>query len=86
MYSITQTWRWSAWIPIAIAGLVIVLVVLQYRPPPRPVSLDYTPGQVAGRIDYLGGFLSIAGIALLLVGLQSAGYNEYILPYSGFNM
>lgn len=86
MYSVTQTWRWSAWIPIAIAGLVVVLVALQYHPPPRPVALDYTRGQVAGRIDYLGGFLSISGIALLFVGLLSGGYNEYISPYSGFNI
>jgi hypothetical protein len=86
MYSVTQTWRWSAWIPIAIAGLVVVLVVLQYHPPPRPVALDYTKGQLAGRIDYLGGFLSICGIALLLVGLLSGGYNKYISPYSGLTM
>ena len=86
MYSVTQTWRWSAWIPLAIAGVVIVLVALQYHPPPRPVALDYTRGQIAGRIDYFGGILSIAGIALLLVGLQSGGYNEYRSPSSSFNM
>lgn len=85
MYSVTQTWRWStSWIPIAIAGVVLVLVAIQYHPPPRPVSLDYTRGQIAQRIDYFGGFLSIAGIALLLFGLQSAGYNEYFSPCSSF--
>lgn len=86
MYSVTQTWRWSAWIPVALAGLVVVLVAVQYHPPPRPLSLDYSRSQVAGQIDYLGGFLSIVGIALLIVGLLSGGYNEYISPYSCFNL
>jgi hypothetical protein len=78
MYSFTQTWKWGAWIPIAIAGVVFFLLLLQYYPPPRPNSLDYTATQVFGRIDYVGGFLSIVGIALLLVGLQLGGYNEYL--------
>lgn len=77
MYSFTQTWRWGAWIPLAIAALTIFLVLVQYHPPPRPNSLDYLPTQILGRVDYIGGILSIGGIALFMVGLQLGGYNKY---------
>jgi predicted membrane channel-forming protein YqfA (hemolysin III family) len=77
MYSVTQTWRFSAWIPLIIAGVVLVLMVIQYHPPPRPATLEYEYGQLATRIDYLGGFLYIAGTALLLTGLIQGGFTLY---------
>jgi len=77
MYSVTQTWRWSAWIPLIIAGVVLVLMTIQYHPPPRPATLEYNGGQLATRIDYLGGFLYLAGTALFLTGLIQGGFTLY---------
>jgi len=76
MYSVTATWRWGAWIPLIFAGVGLVMVLVQYHPPPRSNSIDLTRSQVIGRVDYIGGILSISGLALLMDGLQMGGYNE----------
>jgi len=44
-----------------------------YNPPPRPNSLGLSKRQILARIDFLGGFLSIAGFSLFLIGLQWGG-------------
>ena len=76
MYSVTATWRWGAWIPLIFAGVGLVMVLVQYHPPPRSNSIDLTRSQVIARVDYIGGILSISGLALLMDGLQMGGYNE----------
>jgi len=75
MYSVSATWRWGAWIPIVIAGLGFAILLLLYHPPPRSNSSNLTRREVVLRIDYLGAIMSIAGIALFLLGLQWGGYN-----------
>lgn len=49
-------------------------LVFCYHPPPRHVVEGTSRKEIAKKIDFLGGFLSIAGFSLLLVGLQSGGY------------
>jgi len=44
-----------------------------YNPPPRPNSLGLTKLQIVQRIDFVGGILSITGLALFLIGLQWGG-------------
>src|SRR5271154_2078248 len=66
MYSVSQTWRWSAWIPLTLAGVSFVMILFTYHPPPRVNSLDYNRTQLLGRVDYLGGLLSMSGIALFM--------------------
>lgn len=75
IYSVTSSWRWSAWISIAIAGVSFLLVVATYHPPARSTVGELSKKETAGRIDYLGGLLSVSGIAVFLMGLQFAGYN-----------
>jgi Fungal trichothecene efflux pump (TRI12) len=77
MYSVTQTWRFSAWIPLILSGVVLVLMSVQYHPPPRPATLEYESSQLATRIDYLGGLLYLAGTALFITGLIQGGFTLY---------
>jgi len=78
MYSATSSWRWSAWISIAIAGISFLLVLVTYHPPSRSTVGEMTKQETAARIDFLGGILSVSGTAVFLAGLQFAGYNLYV--------
>jgi len=69
-----NTWRWGAWITIIIAGVNFILIFVFYHPPPRTNSLGLSRLEIVQRIDFLGGFLSLTGFALFLMGLQWAGY------------
>jgi hypothetical protein len=50
------------------------MLLIFYWPPPRVNSVGLTKAQILGRIDYIGGFLSVTGFALFLLGLQWGGY------------
>ena len=56
----------ALWNFLAFAGILVA-----YKPPPRRHG---KLSELVKQIDYLGGFLSIAGVTLFLVGLQSGGY------------
>jgi hypothetical protein len=75
LYSTTATWRWGAWIPLALTGVAFVLVLVQYHPPPRVNSIGLEKKSVLSRIDYVGSILWITGSGLFLTGLQFGGYN-----------
>jgi hypothetical protein len=51
------------------------MLVIWYKPPPRPNSLGLTKRQIIGRIDFVGGVLSVSGFALFLLGLQWGGFS-----------
>lgn len=74
MYSFTQTWRWGAWIVVALGGVDVILLYIYFRPQPRASSIQFTWQQNLRRIDYVGGFMKISGITLFMVGLQMGGY------------
>ena len=57
---------WSAF------GLLIT--ILFYFPPPRVNSAGLSRKEIIGRVDFVGGFLSIAGLIVFLAGLQWGGY------------
>ncbi|KAF9739472.1 trichothecene efflux pump, partial [Paraphaeosphaeria minitans] len=44
------------------------------HPPPRPNSQGLSRKQVLSEIDYIGGFLSISGMLLFMMGMQWGGY------------
>ncbi|KAI9709983.1 MAG: hypothetical protein M1820_003061 [Bogoriella megaspora] len=69
-----SSWRYvGLWCALwALVGLV--MVVFFYFPPPRVNSQGLTRKEVLAQIDYIGGFLSIAGMLLFMMGLQWAGY------------
>jgi EmrB/QacA subfamily drug resistance transporter len=64
-------WRWIFWInlPVSIAIILIVLVYL------RPGYLS------GGKVDYIGGLLVAAGVALLSIGLSQQSENNNYLFY-----
>lgn len=74
LYAYYATWRWGAWITLIINGGTFILILIFYWPPPRVNSEGLTRRQVLARIDYVGGFLSITGFALFLLGIQWGGY------------
>ncbi|MFO8010580.1 MAG: MFS transporter [Dehalococcoidia bacterium] len=53
-------WRWIFWINIPVAVAVITLVYLLIRPSPR----------ISAKVDYKGGMLMAAALALLSLGLS----------------
>ncbi|KAL9079384.1 MAG: hypothetical protein Q9157_001730 [Trypethelium eluteriae] len=55
---------------------VWIALAIFYWPPPRPNAGGLTRWQIAKRLDYVGGFLSAAGLTLFLAGLTWAG-NQY---------
>ncbi|KAK7187524.1 trichothecene efflux pump [Paraphaeosphaeria sporulosa] len=68
------SWRWiGCWCGVwAFIGLVMTAVF--YHPPPRPNSQGLSRRQILSEIDYLGGFLSISGMLLFMMGMQWGGY------------
>ena len=61
-----------------IVSLDLVLLAVFYRPPPRPNSDGLSKREILARIDFVGGILSVGGIALFLLGLQWGGYTLYV--------
>ncbi|KAF2211094.1 hypothetical protein CERZMDRAFT_43939 [Cercospora zeae-maydis SCOH1-5] len=70
------TWRWGTWISLIYNAITLVGLAIFYFPHAhvRAEGMRFT--QVAKRIDYVGGLLSIIGLALFLVALQSGGYTH----------
>ncbi|KAL9083062.1 MAG: hypothetical protein Q9159_005991, partial [Coniocarpon cinnabarinum] len=70
-----SSWRFiGLWCGLwAFVGLV--LTVLFYHPPPRQNSVGLSRREILGRIDYVGGILSVGGMLLFMMGLQWGGYN-----------
>lgn len=69
-----STWRWcflitGGWNFIGMIGLFFC-----YKPPPRHMHDGLSNMDIIKRIDWIGAFLSIAGVTLFLVGLQAGGY------------
>lgn len=47
----------------------LMLCIFFYKDPSR-LNAEYTARHVMGRLDWLGGFLSITGVTLFMMGLQ----------------
>lgn len=56
----------------AFAGFIMTLVF--YFPPPRINSTGLSRKEIISQIDFVGGFLSIAGMILFIAGLLWGGY------------
>jgi hypothetical protein len=70
------TWRWGAWISLIYNGIVVVGLAVTYFPHAHVRAEGFTNGEILKRIDFLGAFLSITGLALFLVALQAGGYTH----------
>ncbi|KAL6252689.1 hypothetical protein RBB50_000408 [Rhinocladiella similis] len=68
------TWRYCCLFAGAWALIGLVGVLFFYFPPPRENSRGLTKRQVISEIDFMGGFLSIAGVSIFVAGLSWGGY------------
>ncbi|EXJ75432.1 uncharacterized protein A1O5_02128 [Cladophialophora psammophila CBS 110553] len=76
LFASHDTWRWSAWIPLIYNGMVVIGLSLTYYPKTHPRTQGMTTSSILKRVDYLGGALSIIGVTLFLVALQSGGFTH----------
>lgn len=68
------TWRYIGVICGVWAFIGLLGIVFFYFPPPRINSAGLSRQQILREIDWVGGFLSIAGMILFMMGLQWGGY------------
>ncbi|EAU32596.1 conserved hypothetical protein [Aspergillus terreus NIH2624] len=67
-------WRNVGAFCAAWSGFGLLITILFYFPPPRVNSQGLTRWEIVSRVDYVGGFLSIVGLILLMAGMQWGGY------------
>jgi Fungal trichothecene efflux pump (TRI12) len=69
-----SSWRYVGLVCGVWAFLGLVLTAIFYHPPPRVNGIGMSKREVLSQIDYVGGFLSIAGMILFMAGMQWGGY------------
>ncbi|KAN0076264.1 Major facilitator superfamily domain containing protein [Elaphomyces granulatus] len=69
-----SNWRYVGIVIGGWNGLGLLITYLFYFPPPRINSKGLSKSEIISRIDYLGGFLSVSGMTLVLVAIQMGGY------------
>lgn len=74
LISYHSNWRYVGALAGGWNGLGLLMTLLFYFPPPRVNSLGLSKAEIISRIDFVGGFLSIAGLVIFLAGLQWGGY------------
>ncbi|KAK0723880.1 major facilitator superfamily domain-containing protein [Apiosordaria backusii] len=75
LISAYSSWRYIAVVTTGWAAVGLVMVFLFYHPPPRIDTHAVEKTEVLRKTDWVGGFLSIAGLVLVEVGLLGGGYN-----------
>jgi hypothetical protein len=69
-----SNWRYVGAFCGAWSAFGLLITILFYFPPPRVNSAGLSKKEIIGRIDFVGGFLSITGLIIFLAGLQWGGY------------
>jgi MFS family permease len=69
-----STWRYVGLFCGLWAFIGLVMTAIFYFPPPRTASVGLSRKEVIKRIDFVGGFLSISGLLLFMMGIQWGGY------------
>lgn len=67
-------WRYVGAFCGAWSAFGLLITIFFYFPPPRVNSEGLSKKEIIGRIDFVGGFLSITGLIVFLAGLQWGGY------------
>ncbi|KAK4170724.1 major facilitator superfamily domain-containing protein [Triangularia setosa] len=75
LISAYSSWRYIAVVTTGWAAIGLVMTFLFYHPPPRIDNHTVEKAEVLKKTDWVGGFLSIAGLVLVEVGLLGGGYN-----------
>ena len=76
LFSTHISWRVGPWISLAYNGFTGVGLLLTYFPHAHVRTEGMHFGAILKRIDFMGGFLSIAGLTLFLIALQAGGYTH----------
>lgn len=63
-----SSWRYCGALAGAWAAAGFIMTAIFYFPPPRVNSQGLTKKEILSQIDYVGGFLSIAGMLLFMAG------------------
>jgi len=74
-------WRYVGLLTTLWTTLGLCTVLFFYFLPPRVNSQGLTRSEIVSRIDFVGGFLSIAGVVLFHVGILSGGYQVRLPPF-----
>jgi len=74
LISFYGSWRWIGLFCGVWAFIGFVLCAIFYFPPPRAATVGLSRMEIVKRIDFVGGFLSIAGLILFTAGVQWGGY------------
>ena len=69
-----SNWRYVGLLCGVWAFIGLVMTAVFYFPPPRVNSTGLTNKQILGRVDWIGGLLSISGMILFIAGLVWGGY------------
>ena len=72
-----STWRWIGLFCGLWAFIGLVMTAVFYFPPPRPNSQGLTRREIVNQIDFIGGFFSIFGMVLFMMGLQVSREIQY---------
>jgi MFS family permease len=76
LLSTYHTWRWGIWICLIWNGIWFAGILVLYFPQSQTRAKGAAAREILGKIDYVGGFLSITGLVLFLVALQAGGYSH----------
>ncbi|KAF2468594.1 putative major facilitator superfamily transporter [Lindgomyces ingoldianus] len=69
-------WRWGPWCALTYNGITGLGLFFTYFPHNHTRAEGFSHRAILKRIDYVGGVLSITGLTLFLVALQSGGYTH----------
>ncbi|KAF2021023.1 MFS general substrate transporter [Aaosphaeria arxii CBS 175.79] len=69
-------WRWGPWVAFIYNVIIGLGLLCTYFPKAHPRGEGFSRKAILKKIDYLGGVLSITGLTLFLVALQSGGYTH----------
>jgi len=75
-YGAGPGWRWGAWTALIYNGVIGLGLLFTYFPHAHTRAEGFSRRSILKRIDYVGGVLSITGLTLFLVALQSGGYTH----------
>ncbi|KAF1352677.1 hypothetical protein EJ07DRAFT_168801 [Lizonia empirigonia] len=73
---LTVGWRWGPWVSLIYNGIVGIGLLLSYFPKAHTRADGFSRRDILKKIDYVGGVLSIMGLTLFLVALNSGGYTH----------
>ena len=72
--SYTSSWRYIGTITIGSSFIALTMTYLFYSPPKPSQDSVQTKGEILKKLDFIGGFLATAGLAILEIGILGGGY------------